>query len=61
MRRRLKWFFFHLAVSCAFACIAARILDWYNPFMDFWGRMWIVRLMLAVSLFLAAGLKLSEQ
>lgn len=56
----LKWFFFHAAVSCAIACIAARILDWYNPFMDFWGRMWVVRLALAVSLFLAAGLKLCE-
>lgn len=57
----LKWLFFHAAVSCALACIGARILDWYNPFMDFWGQMWIVRVLLGISLFLAAVLWADEK
>lgn len=60
-RNSLKWLFFHAAVSCALACITARILDWYNPFMDFWGRMWIVRAALVISLFLAAVLLAHEK
>lgn len=28
----------HIAAACSIACIAFKILDWYNPFMDFQGN-----------------------
>lgn len=36
----------HLCVVCSFVCIIAKILDWYNPFMDFSGHMAYIQIVL---------------
>lgn len=33
-----RGFLLHICVICSFICMAAKVLDWYNPYMDFWGR-----------------------
>ena len=33
--RLIKQILFHTAVICGLVCLTAKILDWYNPFMDF--------------------------
>lgn len=32
---QIKTVLFHIAVTCGLICAVAKILDWYNPFMDF--------------------------
>ena len=32
---QIKTVLFHIAVICGLICAVAKILDWYNPFMDF--------------------------
>lgn len=34
----------HLSVICSLVCITARILDYYNPYMDFAGHVSIFQL-----------------
>lgn len=36
----------HICVVCSFVCIIAKILDWYNPFMDFSEHMTYIQIML---------------
>ena len=36
--RLIKKILFHAAVICGLVCVTAKILDWYNPFMDFSGH-----------------------
>lgn len=36
--RLIKQILFHTAVICGLVCLTAKILDWYNPFMDFSGH-----------------------
>lgn len=39
--RILRWLeegMFHICTAASAACIAFKILDWYNPFMDFEGN-----------------------
>lgn len=43
----------HLCVACSFAGIIARILDWFNPFMDFSGHMGYVQMLLYTAVILA--------
>ena len=31
----IEFFLLHIAADCSIACIIFKILDWYNPFMDF--------------------------
>ena len=35
---KLKLIFFHMSIICGIIYIAARVLDWYNPYMDFGGH-----------------------
>lgn len=28
----------HVCVVCSLVCVTAKILDWYNPYMDFTGH-----------------------
>ena len=35
---QMKKVLFHIAVICGFVCAVAKILDWYNPYMDFGGH-----------------------
>lgn len=30
----------HVCVICSLVCMTAKILDWYNPYMDFTGHIW---------------------
>lgn len=39
----------HIAAACSIACIIFKILDWYNPFMDFQGNGAIMQWMLYIS------------
>ena len=39
----------HIAAACSIACIIFKILDWYNPFMDFQGNVAIMQWMLYIS------------
>lgn len=36
----------HLCVICCLVCLTAKILDWYNPFMDFSGHMAYIQIIL---------------
>ena len=51
---RFRGFLLHLCVICSFVCIIARVLDWYNPYMDFSGHLfWIQNTMYAGIVLLA--------
>ncbi len=50
MVRLLKGLMAHLCIICSLALIVVRILDWYNPFMDFAGHtVWIQDILIACS------------
>lgn len=35
---RFGGFLLHVCVICSFVCMIAKVLDWYNPYMDFYGH-----------------------
>lgn len=35
---KIRGFLLHVCVICSLVCVAAKILDWYNPYMDFTGH-----------------------
>ena len=37
---RVREILLHVCVVCSFVCITAKVLDWYNPYMDFTGHIW---------------------
>ncbi len=39
----------HICVVCSIVCITAKILDWYNPYMDFTGHVWVLQMALYIS------------
>ena len=41
-------------VICSLVCIAAAVLDWYNPFMDFSGHVIVIQKMLYLIVLLSA-------
>lgn len=47
----------HICVICSFICVIARILDWYNPYMDFSGHVFWARDVLCVGVILLAGMR----
>lgn len=51
---RLKGFLLHVGVICSFVCIAAKVLDWYNPFMDFAGHVWYMQIGVYLAVILLA-------
>lgn len=54
---RLKGLLLHIGVICSCVCIFAKVLDWYNPFMDFSGHVWFMQTALYVTVILLALLK----
>ena len=38
-----------MCVICSLVCITAKILDWYNPYMDFTGHIWGIQMVLYIS------------
>lgn len=54
---RLKGLLLHTGVICSCVCIIAKVLDWYNPFMDFTGHVWYMQTVLYFAVILLALLK----
>lgn len=48
-------FLLHICVICSFACIIAKVLDWYNPYMDFSGHLFWVQNVLCVCVILLSA------
>lgn len=53
----LRGFLLHTGVVCSFVCIAAKVLDWYNPYMDFTGHIWFMQMTLYFAVILLAFIK----
>lgn len=51
---RLRGFLLHIGVICSCGCIIAKVLDWYNPFMDFTGHIWYMQIALYFAVILLA-------
>lgn len=47
----------HIGVICSFVCIAAKVLDWYNPYMDFTGHIGSMQLALYFAVIMLAFIK----
>lgn len=54
---RLKGLLLYTGVICSCVCIIAKILDWFNPFMDFTGHVWYMQTALYFAVILLALLK----
>lgn len=48
----LKFCLLHIAAACSIACIVFKVLDWYNPFMNFEGNGTVVQWGLYISILL---------
>lgn len=46
---RVRGFLLHVCVVCSLVCVTAKILDWYNPYMDFTGHIWGIQMALYLS------------
>ena len=57
MMVQMKKVLFHIAVICGLVCAVAKILDWYNPYMDFEGHTVVLHYLLY---FGALGLGISR-
>ncbi len=49
---RFQIFLLHVCVVCSLVCMAAKLLDWYNPYMDFSGHIMGVQFLLYGCIFL---------
>ena len=45
---RVRGILLHVCVVCSFVCITAKILDWYNPYMNFTGHIWGIQMLFAI-------------
>ena len=52
--RKIRFLLFQAGVVCSLILITARILDWYNPYMDFSGHVALVQLFLCVDMIFLA-------
>ena len=52
--KRLRSILLQLSVICSCICIIAKILDWYNPYMDFSGHVWFAQVLLYGSVIVSA-------
>ena len=52
MRYRIRHILLHICLICSLDCVAAMVLDWYNPFMDFAGHIVWVRMTLYMAILL---------
>lgn len=53
----LRGVLLHIGVIGSLVCIAAKILDWYNPYMDFTGHIWFMETALYFAIILLAFFK----
>ena len=47
--RILRQILLQTSIVCSFACIITKILDWYNPYMNFSGHIWYIQAVLYLS------------
>lgn len=57
MMDRFRGFLLHTGAISSFVCIAAKILDQYNPYMDLTGHIWSIQLALYLAAILSALIK----
>lgn len=53
----LKGLLLHIGVICSGVCIIAKVLDWYNPFMDFTSHVWYMQIALYFAVIILALIK----
>ncbi len=46
--RKARWILLQIAVICSFIGIITKILDWYNPYMNFSGHTFFTQIILYV-------------
>lgn len=44
----------HICVICSIACLIMKVLDWYNPYMDFIGHASFVQYILYIAVIIQA-------
>lgn len=49
-----------MAVICGLVCLTAKILDWYNPFMDFSGHVSFIGISACVAVLMFGILNIAE-
>lgn len=45
---KIRFFLKQICIICCLVCLSARVLDWYNPYMDFSGHIIGVQLVLYI-------------
>lgn len=60
MMERFRVFLLHLCVVCSFVCIIAKVLDWYNPYMDFSNHILFIQVLLYVVIIILAYTRKEE-
>lgn len=53
----IKGILLNICIICSMVCIALKVLDWYNPYMDFAGHAAFIPYTLYISVFLYAILE----
>lgn len=46
---KIRGILLHVCVVCSLVCVTAKILDWYNPYMDFTGHILGIQMALYLS------------
>lgn len=54
---RVRGILLHICVVCSLVCVTAKILDWYNPYMDFTGHIWGIQMALYLGVIVLALIK----
>ncbi len=52
--KRGRGFLLHICVICSLVCISAKVLDWYNPYMNFSGHVMMAQMILYLAVILLA-------
>lgn len=52
-------FLMHVCVICGFICIITRVLDWCNPYMDFYGHVFWTQDIIYVGILLLSVTKMN--
>lgn len=53
---RVRGILLHVCVVCSFVCITAKILDWYNPYMNFTGHIWGIQMVLYLAVIILGAI-----
>lgn len=61
MQRVLQEICLQTGIVCGLICISTKILDWYNPYMNFSGHMWVVSVVFWIAAVCWAVLKMERR